>query len=79
MNMTLHHLRSDSSRAILIGDSEVDRDAALRCGVEFLFVEYGYCSTDHDMTGAQRFARFLDLVTWLKSRHTIVPPLRRVA
>jgi phosphoglycolate phosphatase len=79
MNITLHHLRSDPSNAVLIGDSEVDRDAALRSGVEFLFVDYGYCCPDHDMSGTLRFARFHDLVAWLKSRHTTVPPLRRVA
>jgi phosphoglycolate phosphatase len=79
MHVTLRQLRSSEPNAILIGDSEVDHDFALRSGVEFLFVDYGYASSERDFSGVAQFSCFVDLVVMLKTRYSATVPLRRVA
>lgn len=79
MAIALHELRADPSRSILIGDSEVDHAFAMRSGVEFLFVTYGYASDEWDFSGVDQFSRFSELVDSIKSRYASTAPLRRVA
>ena len=79
MEMTLDRLDSDSSSAILIGDSEVDHSLAERTCVPFLFVNYGYAAEDWDSSDLDQFSCFADVVGWLTGRYPATAPLPRVA
>ena len=78
MELALRRLDSDASRAILIGDSEVDHELAERTGVPFLFVNYGYAADDWDSSGLNQFSSFGDVVQWLKAQYP-AKPIRPVA
>ena len=78
MERVLGKLECDASRAILIGDSEVDHALAENTSVPFLFVNYGYAAEDWDSSELDQFGCFADVVGWLTSRYP-ARPARRVA
>lgn len=78
MELVLQRLDADRSRAILIGDSEVDHALAANTGVPFLFVNYGYAAEDWNPSTLDQFSRFADVVGWLTSRYPAAP-VRHVA
>lgn len=78
MHRVFGKLACDASRAILIGDSEVDHALAENTCVPFLFVNYGYAADGWDSSELTQFGRFADVVGWLTSRYP-VQPARRVA
>lgn len=79
MDLTLSKLRSSPSRAVLIGDSEVDHALAQATGVPFLFVSYGYAAEGWDSSTLVQFSRFAELVAALRDEHDLSTPLRNVA
>jgi phosphoglycolate phosphatase len=64
--LALRRLGAEASRAILIGDSEVDHALAHNAAVPFFFVTYGYADEQWDCSGLVRFHRFVDLVNSLR-------------
>lgn len=61
LDLTLGHWDAAPSECLLIGDSELDYEIALACGVPFALVNYGYAATDYDFGETVRHDQFCDV------------------
>lgn len=65
MDITLDAIGISVEQCIFVGDSDLDHEVALACGIPFYFATYGYAEKDWHAADAIRFDCFSDLVTLL--------------
>lgn len=62
MDLVFDRIGAPADKCIFVGDSELDHAVAVKCGLPFMFVTYGYAAAEWRYHGATRYDHFAHVV-----------------